>query len=201
MASVLETVSVKVTFSPTNGEAWLTSLVNSRSMSPSARNARLNSEVLPPVFVAVEAVTPGEFKERGEGLTIRYGFHPTPFGECLLAATDRGVCRLAFATPRERREVLSELRRRWRGADLLHDQDATGSVAARIFERRGTRERPLTLELQGTNFQLKVWEALLHVPPGPRPPDHYALLDIERFESDADVVDAAFDDFIELARQ
>lgn len=118
------------------------------------------------LFVAVEAVTPGEFKERGEGLTIRYGFHPTPFGECLLAATERGVCRLAFATPRERREALSELRRRWHGADLRHDQRRTGSVAARIFERRATRERPLTLSLQGTNFQLKVWEALLRVPPG-----------------------------------
>jgi AraC family transcriptional regulator of adaptative response/methylated-DNA-[protein]-cysteine methyltransferase len=104
--------------------------------------------------------------EQGEGLTIRYGFHPTPFGECLLAATDRGVCRLAFATRRERREVLAELRRRWQGAELVHDQRRTSSVASRIFQRRSTRERPLTLSLQGTNFQLKVWEALLRIPPG-----------------------------------
>jgi AraC family transcriptional regulator of adaptative response/methylated-DNA-[protein]-cysteine methyltransferase len=118
------------------------------------------------LFVAVEAVTPGEFKEQGEGLTIRYGFHPTPFGECLLAATDRGVCRLAFATRRERREVLAELRRRWQGAELVHDQRGTSPVASRIFQHRGSRERPLTLSLQGTNFQLKVWEALLRIPPG-----------------------------------
>lgn len=118
------------------------------------------------LFVAVEAVTPGEFKERGEGLTIRYGFHPTPFGECLLAATDRGVCRLAFATRAERPEAFSELRRRWRGAQFLRDQNATGSVAARIFERDGAPGRPLTLTVQGTNFQLKVWEALLRVPVG-----------------------------------
>jgi AraC family transcriptional regulator of adaptative response/methylated-DNA-[protein]-cysteine methyltransferase len=118
------------------------------------------------LFVAVEAVTPGEFKERGEGLVIRYGFHPTPFGECMLAATERGVCRLAFATRAERAEVLSELRRRWRGAKLQHDQGTTASLAARIFEREGAAGKPLTLSLQGTNFQLKVWEALLRVPAG-----------------------------------
>ncbi len=118
------------------------------------------------LFVSVEAVTPGEYKAAGEGLTIRYGFHPTPFGECLLGATDRGVCRLAFAEERERRGVLAGLRRTWRGAHLVHDQVATGSVAARIFERRSGGGKPLTLALTGTNFQLKVWEALLCIPPG-----------------------------------
>ena len=118
------------------------------------------------LFVAVEAVTPGEFKEGGEGLSIRYGFHTTPFGECLLATTDRGVCGLAFATRREQRAVLTELRRRWRGAELRHDQRGTRAVAKRIFEREARSGRPLTLSLQGTNFQLKVWEALLRVPAG-----------------------------------
>jgi len=144
-----------------------TALAEGQSVLAAAYEAGLSGPGrLHDLFVAVEAVTPGEFKGGGAGLAIRYGFHPTPFGECLLAATERGVCRLAFATPAERPEVLAELRRRWRGADLLHDQRATRSVVERIFERHGAPSRPLTLTLQGTNFQLKVWEALLRIPAG-----------------------------------
>ena len=116
------------------------------------------------LFVAVEAVTPGEYKDEGAGVEIRYGFHSTPFGDCLLALTDRGICGLAFAGGGERRTVLDELRRRWGAAVLRRDQAATAETASRVFER--WRGAPITLALKGTNFQIKVWEALLRIPPG-----------------------------------
>lgn len=116
------------------------------------------------LFVAVEAVTPGEYKDEGAGVEIRYGFHSTPFGDCLLAITDRGICGLAFAGGEERQEVLDELRKRWGAAALRRDQAATTETASRVFER--SRAAPITLALKGTNFQIKVWEALLRIPPG-----------------------------------
>jgi len=116
------------------------------------------------LFVAVEAVTPGEYKDEGAGMEIRYGFHSTPFGDCLLAVTDRGICGLAFAGADERQAVLDELRRRWGAAVLRRDQAATAETASRVFAR--SRGAPITLALKGTNFQIKVWEALLRVAPG-----------------------------------
>ncbi len=116
------------------------------------------------LFVAVEAVTPGEYKDEGAGVEIRYGFHSTPFGDCLLAVTDRGICGLAFASGGERQAVLDELRRRWGAALLRRDQAATAETASRVFER--SRGAPITLALKGTNFQIKVWEALLRIAPG-----------------------------------
>ena len=116
------------------------------------------------LFVAVEAVTPGEYKDEGAGVEIRYGFHSTPFGDCLLALTDRGICGLAFTGGGERQTVLDELRRRWGAAVLRRNQAATGETASRVFKR--SRGAPITLALKGTNFQIKVWEALLRIPPG-----------------------------------
>jgi AraC family transcriptional regulator of adaptative response/methylated-DNA-[protein]-cysteine methyltransferase len=117
------------------------------------------------LFVAVEAVTPGEYKQSGEGLVIRHGFHSTPFGECLLALTERGICGLAFADRSQRDDVLETLVRRWPAAALERDQAGTADTAARVFERDRAGP-PLTLSLRGTNFQIKVWEALLRIPPG-----------------------------------
>jgi AraC family transcriptional regulator of adaptative response/methylated-DNA-[protein]-cysteine methyltransferase len=136
----------------------------------SALDAALDSGLSGPgrlhdLFVAVEAVTPGEYKQAGGGLAIRYGFHPTPFGQCLLALTDRGICGLAFVDHPGPEAVLADLRRRWPGADLRRDQAGTVDTAARVFER-DRRGPPLTLTLKGTNFQIKVWEALLRIPPG-----------------------------------
>ncbi|TAM83867.1 MAG: methylated-DNA--[protein]-cysteine S-methyltransferase [Acidobacteria bacterium] len=116
------------------------------------------------LFVSVEAVTPGEFKKRGAGLRISYGFHPSPFGECLLAVTDRGICAMYFVTS-NRDAVLNEVRRRWPGASFVEDAKATGRLLSQIFpqDRRTGR---LPIDLRGTNFQVKVWQALLEIPPG-----------------------------------
>ncbi len=116
------------------------------------------------LFVSVEAVTPGEFKKRGDGLRISYGFHPSPFGECLLAVTDRGICAMYFVTS-TRKAVLDEVRRRWPGAGFVEDPKATGRYLAQIFPRN-SRPAKLPIDLRGTNFQIKVWQALLEIPPG-----------------------------------
>jgi AraC family transcriptional regulator of adaptative response/methylated-DNA-[protein]-cysteine methyltransferase len=119
------------------------------------------------LFVTVEAVTPGEYKVQGSGLRIEMGRHETPFGECLLAVTSRGVCGLSFLNGGGWDEAVRELADRWPGAVLAEHPDVTGPIAARIFSGMQTgNERPLSLFLKGTNFQLKVWEALLRIPPG-----------------------------------
>ncbi|HUJ72172.1 MAG TPA: methylated-DNA--[protein]-cysteine S-methyltransferase [Verrucomicrobiae bacterium] len=118
------------------------------------------------LFVTCEAVTPGEYKLRGKGVTIRYGFHPTPFGECLLATTDRGLCDLRFLTA-PKPAALREFRDEWSGANLLEDDAETGAICRQIFAVTPERGRnPFHLYLRGTNFQLKVWQALLTIPPG-----------------------------------
>ena len=118
------------------------------------------------LFVACEAVTPGEYKRQGEGLEISYGFHPSPFGECMLALTGRGICGLAFVDQGGREELVRDLSRRWERANLQEDPRRTASHMQRIFSPSQNKTLdPLPLLLNGTNFQIKVWEALLHIPP------------------------------------
>jgi AraC family transcriptional regulator, regulatory protein of adaptative response / methylated-DNA-[protein]-cysteine methyltransferase len=116
------------------------------------------------LFVTCEAVTPGQFKNRGAGLLIRYGFHPTPFGECALLSTERGICGLTFVRE-ERSRTIARLRKGWEEATFVEDERVTGSLASRIFGA-GSDGRPLHLYVRGTNFQIKVWEALLKIPSG-----------------------------------
>lgn len=116
------------------------------------------------LFVQTEAVSPGEYKARGAGLSIRYGFHPTPFGECLLGLTERGICHLGF-TQNGRDAALANMQADWKDARLLEDASATGAMVAPIFSLEQS-PAPIALFLAGTNFQLKVWEALLRIPPG-----------------------------------
>ena len=118
------------------------------------------------LFVTCEAVTPGEYKSRGQGLDMRYGFHSTPFGEALLAVTDRGICALFFAGEGERPAALGRLREDWNNARCVQDRAATGGIVQRIFAPVSSAKGPLTLYLRGTNFQVKVWEALLTIPAG-----------------------------------
>ncbi len=120
------------------------------------------------LLVECEAVTPGEVRRGGEGLEIRYGFHPSPFGECLLAATPRGICALRFVGPAGHTAELEALVREWPKARWIRDPDQTGVLAGRAFTGRpdGRVQGPLTLHLRGTNFQIKVWEALLCLPEG-----------------------------------
>lgn len=117
------------------------------------------------LMVSVEAMTPGEYKRQGKGLTIRYGFHPTPFGEALVAITDRGVCELAFVDESDRTTALATCRERWALSNLIPDDAATLSTVSQIFDRRPA-DGPIPLHVRGTNFQLRVWEALLRVPLG-----------------------------------
>ena len=119
------------------------------------------------LFVTHEAVTPGEFKGFGAGLVIRYGFGVSPFGACLVATTERGVCWLSFHGPGDREGALAELERVWPRARLSADLDAA-PLLARIFSPPGggAHPAPMHLLLRGTPFQLKVWEALLDIPPG-----------------------------------
>ena len=119
------------------------------------------------LFMSVEAMTPGEFKAQGKDLLISYGFHATPFGECLLAVTPRGICRLAFVDPEARSVVLNELQETWREATLVENQNAGKDAIKTIFDQtRGQAQTPLKILLRGTNFQVKVWEALLRIPEG-----------------------------------
>jgi len=119
------------------------------------------------LFVSCEAVTPGEFKNEGAGLRMQYGFHPTPFGECLLAITARGICGLYFVKNNNRAEALQSLKRKWRQASFELAPEATRPHVHKIFfEEWQKTSQPLHLFVKGTNFQIKVWEALLKIPMG-----------------------------------
>lgn len=116
------------------------------------------------LFVNTEAVSPGEYKSRGAGVTIRYGVHPTPFGRCLIATTDRGICHLGFVQTTEG-NAIDNLISDWNQAIMIEDHKTTASLVEPIFDL-GYRSKPLSVHLRGTNFQLKVWEALLQIPAG-----------------------------------
>lgn len=116
------------------------------------------------LFVTHEAVTPGEFKRRGEGLEIAYGWASSPFGDALILATTRGICGLAFELDGGRAATLSDMKARWPLARFVADEARVARLGRAIFEpRRGDR---LDLVLYGSPFQIKVWEALLRIPQG-----------------------------------
>ncbi len=117
------------------------------------------------LFVAVEAVTPGEYKRLGQGIEIRWGIHETPFGEALLASTERGICALSFLGEMSAEAAVEELEADWSLARVRHDAAATRKRVQQVFAALGPSE-PLRLMLRGTNFQLQVWKALLEVPEG-----------------------------------
>jgi len=118
------------------------------------------------LFVTTEAVTPGEYKSRGAGVTIRYGLHASPFGKCLIAVTERGICHLAFVQTSEG-DAIDHLVTGWKQARMIEDYRSTAALVEPIFDLRNSgRGKPLNVHLRGTNFQLKVWEALLQVPAG-----------------------------------
>jgi AraC family transcriptional regulator of adaptative response/methylated-DNA-[protein]-cysteine methyltransferase len=123
------------------------------------------------LLVHCEAVTPGEYRSKGAGVDITYGFHPSPFGECLLALTRRGICFLAFVDG-DRQSALEQLKHDWANATFREDPSRTRQVVEQVFEPWLDNSMPplepgsVSLHLHGTNFQIKVWEALLRVPPG-----------------------------------
>ncbi len=119
------------------------------------------------LFVTHEAMSPGEWKSGGEGLKIRFGFHPSPFGSALVMATDRGLAGLALADAGKERAVLADMKGRWPKAAYVEDAAATAPLARRIFDSTQWRpEQPLRVVLIGTDWEVRVWEALLQIPMG-----------------------------------
>jgi AraC family transcriptional regulator, regulatory protein of adaptative response / methylated-DNA-[protein]-cysteine methyltransferase len=119
------------------------------------------------LFVTHEAMSPGEWKAGGEGLTITYGFHPCPFGMALVMTTPRGLAGLALADAGKERTALKDMRSRWARARYVEDFAATAATARRIFDPSLWRkDQPLRVVLIGTDFEVRVWEKLLDIPMG-----------------------------------
>ncbi|HUP89286.1 MAG TPA: methylated-DNA--[protein]-cysteine S-methyltransferase [Longimicrobiales bacterium] len=121
------------------------------------------------LMINVHGATPGEVKNGGAGIVIDYGVHESPFGAALIATTSRGICGLAFMTPDQADLPLDELRKRWPNALLQENIKTTQRVARAVFGDSGGQSMPagsLSLFLKGTNFQIRVWEALLRIPAG-----------------------------------
>ena len=119
------------------------------------------------LFVTHEAMSPGDYKSRGAGLTIRYGYHISPFGVALVMVTDRGLAGLSFNDAGGERAAFADMAGRWPEATYVEDMAATAPYAARIFDPARWRvEQPLRVVMIGTDFQVRVWEALLKIPMG-----------------------------------
>jgi AraC family transcriptional regulator of adaptative response/methylated-DNA-[protein]-cysteine methyltransferase len=119
------------------------------------------------LFVTHEAMSPGEWKSGGQGLTVRYGFHPSPFGIALVMASERGLAGLAFADAGEEKAALADMRQRWPNASYVEDSAGTAALARRIFDpKRWRAEEPLRVVLIGTDWEVRVWETLLKIPMG-----------------------------------
>lgn len=140
--------------------------------SASVLDAALDSGLSGParlhdLFVTHEAMSPGEWKNGGAGLTLRYGFHASPFGTAIVIATSRGLSGLAFADPGDEQVVLADMTRRWPNATYVEDHEGTAPIAQRIFDTRLWRsDQPLRVVLIGTDFEVRVWEMLLKIPMG-----------------------------------
>lgn len=119
------------------------------------------------LFVTVEAATPGEIRARGAGMTIQYGFAPSPYGELIAARTGRGLCYLGFRVDDSRERCISRIRKVWPNAVFVHDDAAIAAdcdAVTAICTGTQTQQKKIPLHLYGTNFQLQVWQALLKIP-------------------------------------
>ena len=140
--------------------------------SASVLDAALDSGLSGPgrlhdLFVTHEAMSPGEWKNGGEGMTLRYGFHPSPFGTAVVIASERGLAGLAFADAGEEPAALADMKRRWPRAAYIEDYLGTAPLAQRIFDKKLWRpDQPLRVTLIGTDFEVRVWETLLKIPMG-----------------------------------
>jgi len=139
-------------------------LAESQSIMQASDNLGMSSSSrLYDHFVQLEAVTPGEFKQRGAGINIDYGIADSPFGDIFVAATGRGICKLSFMDAPDLSQQVADLRRLWPDAKLIHQRPPQLSLISEIFARRTTISEPLSLHVCGTNFQIKVWRALLKI--------------------------------------
>jgi len=119
------------------------------------------------LFVTHEAMSPGEWKAGGEGLTMSYGFHPSPFGMALVMTTPRGLAGLALADAGKERSALRDMRARWPKAKYVEDFAVTAPTARRIFDTALWKpKQPLRVIMIGTDFEVRVWEKLLDIPMG-----------------------------------
>jgi AraC family transcriptional regulator of adaptative response/methylated-DNA-[protein]-cysteine methyltransferase len=119
------------------------------------------------LFVTHEAMSPGEWKAGGEGLTLTYGFHPSPFGMALVMIAPRGLAGLALADAGNERAALTDMKSRWPRATYIENFAATAATARRIFDTSLWRaDQPLRVVLIGTDFEIRVWEKLLTIPMG-----------------------------------
>ena len=122
------------------------------------------------LFVSHEAMTPGDYKRRGDGLEMAYGFHASPFGDALIVATDRGIAGIAFVNDdalQTRQDALADMTQRWPRANYVEKPDVTAPHAKVIFNaQKWNREQPVRLVMIGTDFDVRVWEALLKIPMG-----------------------------------
>jgi AraC family transcriptional regulator of adaptative response/methylated-DNA-[protein]-cysteine methyltransferase len=140
--------------------------------SASVLDAALDSGLSGPgrlhdLFVTHESMSPGEWKTGGAGMTLRYGFHPSPFGTAIVIATARGLAGLAFADPGEEQKAFADMRGRWPRADFVEDHAGTAALAQRVFDTRlWCADQPLRVVLIGTDFEVRVWETLLKIPMG-----------------------------------
>ena len=138
---------------------------NTKSLLDSSNKLNLSSQSrLYDLFVTLEAVTPGEYKTLGKNLEISYGIHETIFGKCLIAITKKGICHLSFIEKNEA-ENLNYLKKYWENAHIVNNQSETLKINSKIFENK-TSKKPFKLFVKGTNFQIKVWEALINIPSG-----------------------------------
>jgi AraC family transcriptional regulator of adaptative response/methylated-DNA-[protein]-cysteine methyltransferase len=140
--------------------------------SASVLDAALDSGLSGPgrlhdLFVTHEAMSPGECNNGGAGMTLRFGFHPSPFGTAIVIASGRGLAGLAFADSGEEAAALADMKQRWPRATYIEDSAGTSALAQRIFDTRMWRaDQPLRVVLIGTDFEVRVWETLLKIPMG-----------------------------------
>lgn len=142
-------------------------LVETKNLIDAAEAAGLSSQSrVYDLFTTLEAVTPQEYKLKGSGIKIEYGFHETPFGHALIGVTDRGICWLSFISSEENpKEELEKMKQHWHNSVFHQNQELTNAFVRRIFETQSQPEK-LHVFVKGTNFQVKVWEALLRLPMG-----------------------------------
>ncbi|MFN5170457.1 MAG: bifunctional transcriptional activator/DNA repair enzyme AdaA [Cyclobacteriaceae bacterium] len=142
----------------------------SKNLAEAAEEAGLSSQSrVYDLFTTLEAMTPQEYKRKGSGLRIDYGFHDTPFGQALVGITERGICWLSFIDiDKDPRFELERMKLHWHNSLFYQNTDVTGVFAEKIFNPLAS-VRPgekLNVLVKGTNFQVKVWEALLRLPTG-----------------------------------
>jgi len=142
-------------------------LSKSKNLIDAADAAGLSSQSrIYDLFTTLEAVTPQEYKQQGAGIRVHYGFHETPFGLALIGVTDRGICWLSFLqADEEPRMELEKMKMHWNNSVFSEGIELTQKFIDQIFNRVNLKQ-PLHVFVKGTNFQIKVWEALLKIPMG-----------------------------------